>query len=382
MAARRAVRPDRSLPSPGVTLKEPTNPRTTMASRANPPAIAIMFCRVMAVLPLAAGRAAHPRRSTRWANPIAARHRCLFPRIQDRHANPAATVREWQNDMNSALDRAHAQALRHALLRPSRRDRLEPAPSATRGSATSLSMPPAARRLRATDARSRRRSGTGRQRSTTWRALSPGPARPWRSCAGRWRLPPPGYRTDDRLSEIHYGHWEGELWTELPAKDPEGFAAREADRWGWQPRGGESYRALSERVARWLGEIDRDVRGRRARRRHARAARPAAGARARRDLPARRAAGQGAGASKPAAPLALTRPWRTVAVQRARLLPRAYSTFLDFFALLGVLAGHALAWAGVPDLLADLAAHLALLGRGRMGEGYGRQCGQPEHDDH
>jgi broad specificity phosphatase PhoE len=76
---------------------------------------------------------------------------------------------------------------------------------------------------------------------------------------GEMSLPVPGYRTDDRLREIHYGHWEGELWTELPAKDPEGFARREADRWGWQPRGGESYRALSERVAGWVGEIDRDV---------------------------------------------------------------------------------------------------------------------------
>ena len=76
---------------------------------------------------------------------------------------------------------------------------------------------------------------------------------------GEMSLPVPGYRTDDRLREIHYGHWEGELWTELPAKDPEGFASREADRWGWQPRGGESYRALSERVAGWVGEIDRDV---------------------------------------------------------------------------------------------------------------------------
>jgi probable phosphoglycerate mutase len=72
-------------------------------------------------------------------------------------------------------------------------------------------------------------------------------------------LPEQGYRTDDRLREIHYGHWEGELWTELPAKDPKGFADREADRWGWQPQGGESYRALSERVAKWVGEIERDV---------------------------------------------------------------------------------------------------------------------------
>src|SRR6185436_11700127 len=72
-------------------------------------------------------------------------------------------------------------------------------------------------------------------------------------------LPPQDYRSDDRLREIHYGYWEGELWTELPAKDPQGFAAREADRWGWRPAGGESYRALSERVALWVGEVDRDV---------------------------------------------------------------------------------------------------------------------------
>jgi broad specificity phosphatase PhoE len=72
-------------------------------------------------------------------------------------------------------------------------------------------------------------------------------------------LSPEGYRTDDRLREINYGHWEGELWGELPAKDPQGFAAREADKWGWQPRGGESYRALSERVAAWFGDTERDV---------------------------------------------------------------------------------------------------------------------------
>ena len=72
-------------------------------------------------------------------------------------------------------------------------------------------------------------------------------------------LPPRGYRTDDRLREIHYGHWEGELWNELPAKDPQGFAAREADKWGWRPTGGESYRDLSERVADWLGVVERDA---------------------------------------------------------------------------------------------------------------------------
>jgi probable phosphoglycerate mutase len=73
------------------------------------------------------------------------------------------------------------------------------------------------------------------------------------------RLDPKGYRTDERLAEIDYGHWEGRLSTELPEVDPEGFAARQADTWGWQPVGGESYRMLSERVGRWLGAIERDA---------------------------------------------------------------------------------------------------------------------------
>src|SRR5262249_56210928 len=72
-------------------------------------------------------------------------------------------------------------------------------------------------------------------------------------------LPAYGYRTDERLREIHYGHWAGELWHALPTTDPAGFAAREADRWGWRPTGGESYRELSERVAHWLSEVDRDA---------------------------------------------------------------------------------------------------------------------------
>ena len=72
-------------------------------------------------------------------------------------------------------------------------------------------------------------------------------------------LQPEGYRTDDRLREVHYGHWEGQLWNELPVTDPQGFASREADKWGWQPRGGESYRNLSDRVAGWLDEVARDT---------------------------------------------------------------------------------------------------------------------------
>jgi broad specificity phosphatase PhoE len=71
-------------------------------------------------------------------------------------------------------------------------------------------------------------------------------------------LPRDAFRTDERLSEVHYGHWEGHYWAELPHTDPEGFAARKADTWGWRPRDGESYRMLSDRVALWLGEVERD----------------------------------------------------------------------------------------------------------------------------
>ncbi len=72
-------------------------------------------------------------------------------------------------------------------------------------------------------------------------------------------LPPGAYRTDARLVEINYGHWEGQLLDELPRLDPEGFAARRADAWNWVPRGGESYRQLSDRIAGWLADVDRDA---------------------------------------------------------------------------------------------------------------------------
>ena len=38
-------------------------------------------------------------------------------------------------------------------------------------------------------------------------------------------LAPCAYRTDARLAEINYGHWEGQLWTQLPLSDPESPAA-------------------------------------------------------------------------------------------------------------------------------------------------------------
>ena len=72
-------------------------------------------------------------------------------------------------------------------------------------------------------------------------------------------LAPHAYRVDARLSEINYGHWEGQYWHELPTTDPEGFAARAADLWGWQPSDGESYSMLTDRVALWLADMKRDA---------------------------------------------------------------------------------------------------------------------------
>ena len=72
-------------------------------------------------------------------------------------------------------------------------------------------------------------------------------------------LPPDAFRTDDRLKEVHYGHWEGQLLDELATSDPQGFAARGLDAWGWQPRGGESYAIMSQRVALWLAEVSHDT---------------------------------------------------------------------------------------------------------------------------
>ncbi len=71
-------------------------------------------------------------------------------------------------------------------------------------------------------------------------------------------MPRDGYATDDRLREVHYGHWEGSYLSEVAETDPEGYAMRKADKFNWQPHGGESYAMLARRVAEWLETIERD----------------------------------------------------------------------------------------------------------------------------
>lgn len=72
-------------------------------------------------------------------------------------------------------------------------------------------------------------------------------------------LDPKRYRVSSDVRELHYGHWEGELASELPLSDPDGVAGKAADPFGWRPRGGESYADLMQRISPWIAGIDRDT---------------------------------------------------------------------------------------------------------------------------
>lgn len=69
--------------------------------------------------------------------------------------------------------------------------------------------------------------------------------------------PASGYARDPRLREITFGRWEGRTFDELAASEPGAVAAREADKWGFVPPGGESYAMLSARIRPWLESLDR-----------------------------------------------------------------------------------------------------------------------------
>ena len=68
-----------------------------------------------------------------------------------------------------------------------------------------------------------------------------------------------GYDCDDRLRELSYGDWEGLTSTEMQTRDPELVVMRGRDKWHTAPPGGESYAALSRRVAAWHSEVTRDT---------------------------------------------------------------------------------------------------------------------------
>lgn len=68
-------------------------------------------------------------------------------------------------------------------------------------------------------------------------------------------LEPQRYRIDTRLREITFGQWEALTWREVRARDAEGAAARERDKWHFVPPGGESYEMLEARVAPVFAEM-------------------------------------------------------------------------------------------------------------------------------
>ena len=67
------------------------------------------------------------------------------------------------------------------------------------------------------------------------------------------------YRTDERLLEIDFGEWEGFGWHHIAERDPQRFAARQADPLGFIPPGGENYPMVFERVADLLHSLERDT---------------------------------------------------------------------------------------------------------------------------
>ena len=69
------------------------------------------------------------------------------------------------------------------------------------------------------------------------------------------------YRLDARLAELSFGRWEGLTFAELKrdAADVQALAAREHDKWGFRPPGGESYADLLVRVRQWQETVARDT---------------------------------------------------------------------------------------------------------------------------
>ena len=72
-------------------------------------------------------------------------------------------------------------------------------------------------------------------------------------------LPALAYRVEPHLAEIAFGDWEGLTLAEVAMRDPEGFAARERDKWAFVPPNGESYQQVSMRVAEWYEALRTDT---------------------------------------------------------------------------------------------------------------------------
>jgi len=72
-------------------------------------------------------------------------------------------------------------------------------------------------------------------------------------------LDPDSFGTDERLTEIAFGDWEGCTLMQLRTRDPQRLAAREDDKWRFLPPNGESYETVSLRMRAWYEALERDV---------------------------------------------------------------------------------------------------------------------------
>ncbi|PCH82596.1 MAG: histidine phosphatase family protein [Hyphomicrobiales bacterium] len=63
------------------------------------------------------------------------------------------------------------------------------------------------------------------------------------------------FEIDERLIEFSFGRWEGMSLSEVENKYSVEWSAREANKWGYQPPGGESYAMLAARLDPFLSEL-------------------------------------------------------------------------------------------------------------------------------
>jgi broad specificity phosphatase PhoE len=70
---------------------------------------------------------------------------------------------------------------------------------------------------------------------------------------------PEGYRTDERLKEIHFGAWGGMTMAEIAERDPVNYVRRQADPWNEAPPKGQCFRDFYEQVMGWLAEVTSDT---------------------------------------------------------------------------------------------------------------------------
>jgi alpha-ribazole phosphatase len=78
---------------------------------------------------------------------------------------------------------------------------------------------------------------------------------PLQRCAGLADMLFPGYRSDARLAEMHFGDWEGQRWDAIPRSQVDAWAA---DLLGFRPGGGENVFEVAQRVQGFLQDVRQD----------------------------------------------------------------------------------------------------------------------------